>query len=380
VEGTIYLDDLGLVVAEYGLEKAVAFPERIKSDGTMSTLLTVQTMPGVRQPGAPPTVTIDLTPIGGREDAVMLDDGTGGDQVPGNGIYTLQTTVDPQVQNGLKDLVITSTDRRLRLVRTHLPMGVIPSEDTYLYQDQVEEGWKLRLYRADMDPTSTESVHDGSYACAVTFQTSAQMDYIVEDADGLPTFGYVLDFWLNPGSASIEELKIIFKHRDGTKVLSLVEQMDLSFESARWQQVSIPLATLELTDTHLEWIRFTGDVQGTFYVDDIRFVPEEVVIPSVAVEQVSEATALPSGYSLAQNYPNPFNPITTITYDLPKPSDVILTVYAITGQKVGVLVDGHQEAGHHRVFFDGSGYANGIYLYRLEAGSFVETRRMMLLR
>ena len=86
------------------------------------------------------------------------------------------------------------------------------------------------------------------------------------------------------------------------------------------------------------------------------------------------------GYSLSQNVPNPFNPVTTIAYDLAEASDVTLTLYTITGQKAMVLVDAHQEAGHHTVRFDGSGFANGVYLYRLEAGSFVETKRMLLLK
>jgi len=248
VVGTFYLDDLVFAAPEYQLKEAVARPQRIKADGTMSTILTVQTVSAVTQPGAPPTVTIDLSPIGGREDAVMVDNGTGGDKVADDGIYTLQTTVDPEIQNGLKELAVTSTDSRLRLVRTPLSVGVVPVEDKYLYQDEVEAGWTLRLYRTEMDPTSTEYVYDGSYACAVSFQTSAQMDYIVEDPDGLPAFGYVLEFWLNPGSASIEELKIVVKHSGGTKVLSLVEQWGLSFEPERWQLVSIPLEALELTE------------------------------------------------------------------------------------------------------------------------------------
>jgi glucuronoarabinoxylan endo-1,4-beta-xylanase len=99
----------------------------------------------------------------------------------------------------------------------------------------------------------------------------------------------------------------------------------------------------------------------------------------VAVEE-SERQALPTGYLLSQNHPNPFNPITTIAYDLPKASDVSLAIYTITGQKVAIFVDGHQQAGHHTATFDGSGFANGVYLYRLEAGSFVETRRMLLLQ
>ena len=123
----------------------MAFPERIKADGTMSTLLTVQTVPGVLEPGAPPIVTVDLTPLGGKPDAMMTDDGTGGDKVAGDGIYSLQTTVDPGIGNGLKDLVLTSTDRRLRVVRTHLSVGVLPVKDVYVYQDEVETGWSLRV-------------------------------------------------------------------------------------------------------------------------------------------------------------------------------------------------------------------------------------------
>jgi hypothetical protein len=258
----------------------------------------------------------------------------------------------------------------------------LPTEDVVLYGDEMETGWSLRLYKAETNPACTEVVHSGSYACAVTCQTGVQVDYIVEDPDGLPTFGYdTLEFWLNPGNASIQELKIVALNTDKkAAILPLVEQLDLSFERDTWQQISIPLATLDLADTHLEWIRFTGDVQGTFYLDDMRLVPEEVEIPPVAVEEMSQATALPSGYSLAQNVPNPFNPVTAIGYDLPQASNVTLTIYTITGQKVAVLVDAHQEAGHHRAMFDGSGFANGVYLYRLEAGSFVETRRMLLLK
>jgi hypothetical protein len=101
----------------------------------------------------------------------------------------------------------------------------------------------------------------------------------------------------------------------------------------------------------------------------------------VPVTGIEEGMAsLPTGYSLSQNYPNPFNPITAIDYDLPHASDVTLTLYTIMGQKVAVLLDGHQDAGHHRVMLDGTGYANGVYLYRLEAGRFVETKRMVLMK
>ncbi len=88
---------------------------------------------------------------------------------------------------------------------------------------------------------------------------------------------------------------------------------------------------------------------------------------------------MPGSCTLSQNYPNPFNPITTVAYDLSEACDVTLTVYAITGQRVATLVSSRQGAGHYEVNWDGSGLANGVYLYHLEAGSFVETRRMVLL-
>jgi len=88
----------------------------------------------------------------------------------------------------------------------------------------------------------------------------------------------------------------------------------------------------------------------------------------------------PRRFALFQNYPNPFNPITVIPYDLPEAGDVKLTIYTITGRRVATPVSGHQQAGHHRAVWDGTGFANGIYLYRLEAGNFVETRRMLLLK
>jgi len=111
----------------------------------------------------------------------------------------------------------------------------------------------------------------------------------------------------------------------------------------------------------------------------MKLVAKEPPEPETAVE-ASERRNLPSGYALSQNYPNPFNPLTTIAYDLPQASTVTLTLYAITGQKLAVLVDGHQQAGHHAVRFEGAGRATGIYLYRLKAGDFVEARRMVLLK
>ncbi len=85
-------------------------------------------------------------------------------------------------------------------------------------------------------------------------------------------------------------------------------------------------------------------------------------------------------YSLQQNYPNPWNPSTIIRYGLPIRSHVTLTVYNTLGQQVGQLVNGEIGAGYHEEKFDASGLSSGVYVYRLQAGDYVATKRLLLLR
>jgi hypothetical protein len=99
--------------------------------------------------------------------------------------------------------------------------------------------------------------------------------------------------------------------------------------------------------------------------------------PLVGVEHESR---IPAQFVIHQNYPNPFNPSTTITYALPKSSDVRLSVCDMLGREVSVLVNERKDAGVHEVKFDASGLASGVYLYRLQAGEFVQTRKLVLLQ
>jgi hypothetical protein len=94
----------------------------------------------------------------------------------------------------------------------------------------------------------------------------------------------------------------------------------------------------------------------------------------------SAGPSMPDRFSLAQNYPNPFNPTTTVTYDLPAPSEIALSVFDVLGRKVRLLASGAHPAGTHQVRFDASGLPSGIYFCTLRAGRYTETRRMVLLR
>jgi photosystem II stability/assembly factor-like uncharacterized protein len=95
---------------------------------------------------------------------------------------------------------------------------------------------------------------------------------------------------------------------------------------------------------------------------------------------VENQPGVPQQYLLSQNYPNPFNPITTITYELLKSSEVTLTVYDVLGREVSVLVNEKRNAGVHEVKFDGSNLASGIYFYRLKAGTYINTKKLVLLK
>ena len=108
-------------------------------------------------------------------------------------------------------------------------------------------------------------------------------------------------------------------------------------------------------------------------------VPAEAVTMQVTpADQMTEE--LPSAFALGQNYPNPFNPSTTIQFALPSESDVRLDVFNIAGQHVATLADGQRQAGVYEVTFDASGLASGLYLYRLTAGSFSETKQLTLIK
>ena len=95
--------------------------------------------------------------------------------------------------------------------------------------------------------------------------------------------------------------------------------------------------------------------------------------------------ALPGKYALHQNYPNPFNPVTTLRYELPERSEVLLTIHDVLGRQVRTLVRGAEEPGFRTLMWDGTNdlgesISAGVYLYRIQAGDFTQTRKMVLLR
>src|SRR3972149_4536281 len=95
---------------------------------------------------------------------------------------------------------------------------------------------------------------------------------------------------------------------------------------------------------------------------------------------VRDEELMPREMQLAQNYPNPFNPSTTFQFSITKSSHVLLEVFNILGQPVARLVDENLSAGTYRMNFDASALSSGVYLYRLTAGNFTQTMKMVLMK
>jgi hypothetical protein len=121
------------------------------------------------------------------------------------------------------------------------------------------------------------------------------------------------------------------------------------------------------------WYYFSSNDSTAIYL-----IRAYISFPTTGVKQSMEI--MPNDIRLYQNYPNPFNPSTTISYELSVLSNVKLTVYDMLGREVGVLVDGRQNAGRYQATWNAAGVPSGVYFYRLQAGSFIETKKIIFMR
>jgi hypothetical protein len=92
------------------------------------------------------------------------------------------------------------------------------------------------------------------------------------------------------------------------------------------------------------------------------------------------SNTIPAEYALYQNYPNPFNPSTTIKFDLPEAAHVVMKIYSLLGEEVAILINEEKQAGRYTLNFNASGLASGVYIYRLKANDFVNSKKTILLK
>ena len=166
---------------------------------------------------------------------------------------------------------------------------------------------------------------------------------------------------------------------EGTTLDDLDSLQILGSASGSFSITFEELSKVFLLDEDFALLESPLQLDETFILNEsnssIRFAFDELT--SVGGEDVAYA---PKIFLLSQNYPNPFNSITNIQYQLSAASEVLLTIYNIRGQEVLRLVESDQPAGYHQITWNAANVASGMYFYRLRAGNFVQTRKMILLR
>ena len=139
----------------------------------------------------------------------------------------------------------------------------------------------------------------------------------------------------------------------------------------------------------IEYQSYTTDGNGGFIIggviDNFTVVAQQVSKYGMLGEVITsteeqDELLLPQEIILYQNYPNPFNPLTTIKYDIIKTQGVKLTIYDILGRELVTLVDEQQQSGHYEVKWDASNFSSGIYFYKIAAGDFHQTKKMVLMK
>jgi hypothetical protein len=126
-----------------------------------------------------------------------------------------------------------------------------------------------------------------------------------------------------------------------------------------------------------------GEAHGVFVADDYTYVADRsslMILRFYPETGIEEVISLPDQFSLGQNYPNPFNASTIIEYDLPSASNVIIDIYDLLGRRIETLIQGEHPAGYHQVVWDAADHSSGLYFYRIQAGDYAETRKMVLLK
>ncbi|MGD8777354.1 MAG: T9SS type A sorting domain-containing protein [Ignavibacteria bacterium] len=146
---------------------------------------------------------------------------------------------------------------------------------------------------------------------------------------------------------------------------------------------TIDMSSVSTWDGTLSQLRIDpcngGSGSGSFKIDYVHISHGMYKASANTCKKLS-GEEIPKEYILNQNYPNPFNPTTTISYSIPEDNYVTLKVYDLMGQEISTLISGKLNAGQYEMNFDASNLASGVYLYRLKAGSYSITKKMVLLK
>ncbi|MCW8803367.1 MAG: T9SS type A sorting domain-containing protein [Ignavibacteriaceae bacterium] len=173
--------------------------------------------------------------------------------------------------------------------------------------------------------------------------------------------------WAN--SNWVNHLKETYTY-DGSN--NMIEHLNQEWRNNNWVDFHKHTFTYDVNNNLLEELHECWDGMNwiIFNRSIYSYIPTDV-------EQLADGIRV---YSLSNNYPNPFNPTTTINYQIQELSFVTLKVYDVLGNEVSILVNEERPAGKYEVEFNGSELTSGIYFYQMKTGSFIETKKMVLIK
>jgi hypothetical protein len=172
----------------------------------------------------------------------------------------------------------------------------------------------------------------------------------------------------------------------GHGTLGVNPYADLPWLSLSPEEGSLSSNESEIIDVIFNSEGLTANQLYTGYItvtsNDIQnpFVIIPVTLFTGKASSVQNQDGVPENYSLEQNYPNPFNPSTTIKYSIPSSGYITLKVFDVLGNEIATLVNEEKPAGTYKVEFEAESFSSGIYFYKLLAGDFIETKKMILLK
>ncbi len=232
---------------------------------------------------------------------------------------------------------------------------------------------------------SSKGIHF-SFGSIFVFNTEWKKDF---SETAVPSY-FLIDYNIQEVSKNVTELIFHFKY--GRPFAQAGYGLAPPINIGEWQTITIDTSTLSsFTYIHLIFENQRSDsaqeVSYKILIDNLRLVYEDTTIvldsfgDSIIVNVKNDYLFdIPSSIILYQNYPNPFNPITTIKYEVPELSSITLKVYDVLGNEIAILVNEEKPAGNYEIQFDATAFPSGVYFYKLQAGSFVETKKMVLMK
>ena len=270
---------------------------------------------------------------------------------------------------GFQDMKIVPSTQTMILVRTYTLFDTTASA---IFRS-TDQGVNWSRQDQEMQYPSIQVLSDGSIYISTYYSYGPYPGFWMSDDDGVT--------W-TPRVTGWNLIRFVVNSHDDFFVSDEVAGVRRSTDrGVTWELFNsgIPVDTWYNRDWYPEIWTLEIDDADYLYIGSNGLPIYRTIEPTAGTGTIPSAP-LPMAISLSQNYPNPFNAITEITFTLPKTQPVSLRIYDVLGREVAVLVNEMKTAGEHRVTFDASGLASGVYLCRIEAGGMMQTRKIVLLR